>query len=175
MTQADGQSNDSYRLKFETNVIEQEDSTLSGPTLNIVSKQNTTDYKPAQVNKQTTAKKRQPTYKANLLITNSNPNKFDQLKRRHNNTQHTTVIDITFNNAHNRLKTQILRQRHHQSVLGFVAQKVHIPTKLMAVTTIQSEKPHRAALDTSRGERDTPNQMVPPGQCTPQQKKSEPT
>jgi hypothetical protein len=105
MTQADGQSNDSYRLKFENqaNVIENMGGQLyRDSTLNIVSKQKyNKDYNQLKLTEQTLCQEAATDlWKATLLITNSNPNKFDQLKKElHNNTQHTDSYPITFNNA----------------------------------------------------------------------------
>ena len=112
MIQGDGQSNDSYRLKFENqaNVIQNMGGQLyRQSTLNIVSQEIfTKDYnqlteKQSRVEAQEAATE---LWKATLFITNSNPTKFDQLKKELHNDYISGDIKSypkTFNDAFHRL------------------------------------------------------------------------
>jgi hypothetical protein len=111
MKQADGESNDSYRLKFENqaSVIENMGGQLyRNSTLNIVSNQKySKDYNELNSAERTQSQETATDlWKATLLITNSNPNKFDQLKKElHNNyiSGDTDSYPSTFNGAYTRL------------------------------------------------------------------------
>jgi uncharacterized membrane-anchored protein YhcB (DUF1043 family) len=92
MVQGDHQSNDAYRLRFENqaNVVESMGGQLyRGPTLDIISqKKYNTDYANLtnDADKATTIEMATEMWKATLFITNSNQNRFDQLKKElHNN------------------------------------------------------------------------------------------
>jgi hypothetical protein len=111
MKQGDGESNDAYRLKFENqaNVIENMGGQLyRDSTLNIVSQQKySKDYSKLDSSERTQSREAATDlWKATLLITNSNPNKFDQLKKEmHNNliSGDTASYPSTFNGAYTRL------------------------------------------------------------------------
>ena len=112
MMQGDGQSNDSYRLKFENqaDVIQNMGGQLyRKPTLDIVSNEmHSRDYD--QITDDDERKEIQEgateLWKASLFITNSNRTKFDQLKKElHNNYigGEKKSYPSTFNGAYNRL------------------------------------------------------------------------
>jgi hypothetical protein len=111
MTQGDGQTNDSYRLKFENqaSVIENMGGQLyRNSTLDIASNEvykkdydKLTDDEKNKIKEAATE-----LWKASLFIINSNQSKFDQLKKElHNNYISGDIKSYpsTFNNAYNRL------------------------------------------------------------------------
>mmetsp|Transcript_5923 Transcript_5923/g.16609 ORF Transcript_5923/g.16609 Transcript_5923/m.16609 type:complete len:134 (+) Transcript_5923:274-675(+) len=112
MVQGEGQSTDSYRLKFENqaDVIQNmrgqlyRDSTLyivSMDTYNKKYHELTTDSERDTIKAAATE-----TWKASLFIVNSNPTKFDQLKKEMHNdyiSGNTDSYPTTFNSTCNRL------------------------------------------------------------------------
>ena len=111
MKQGDNQSNESYRLKFENQagIIQNMGAELyQQPALELVSKQTfNKDYNSLKPGEQIQAKETATDlWKATLFITNSNPNRFDQLKKELHNqyiSGDTKCYPTTFNDAYNRL------------------------------------------------------------------------